>query len=346
MPEESHKHTNEGPEVRSFRDRFFQDYFGNAEASRGVLQCMAPEELDSVALWHEMELIRGSWIAPNLQWRANDLFWRVPLKGGGEVYFYVLWEHQTQVDKWIALRLLVYMVLAWWSMMKRDESKPKKNLPLILPVVLYQGEEEWNFSACFSGLLDWLPFVDEELREILERKTPEFEFEVMPLMDMPEADLPQDLLSHVGLTLMQAVTRDQPLEWFHAHADEVNTLLHREDGEAIFITILHYVGYAMHGQNKDDELQQTVKTVTKPELEKKTMNAIEQFELRGEKRGLERGLERGEKRAKIKIVHAMLNEGMETDAICRLASVDAEFVTKVESGELHLDAPNAKPGEN
>ncbi len=332
MAETDDNEMGEKPDVRNFRDRFFQDFFGIAEASRGVLHHVPPDKLVEQALWNEMELVRGSWIAPNLKWRANDLFWRVPLKNGENVYFYLLWEHQTQAERWIGLRLLVYMALAWWSMMKGDESKPKRNLPVILPVVIYQGEEEWTAGNLFSELIDWLPFLDEDLRKELKKKMPEFEFEVIRLMEIPDADLPAELLSRMGLTLMQAVTRDQPLDWFHAHATDVNALLQREDGEAIFVTILHYVGYAMHGQECGDQLEETVKSVTEPELEKKTMNAIEQWELRGVKRN------------QIKVVQNMLSEGLEADAICRIAGVDADFVGKVQSGELTTENSAAKKG--
>ncbi len=89
-----------------------------------------------------------------------------------------------------------------------------------------------------------------------------------------------------------------------------------------------------------DQLEETVKSVTEPELEKKTMNAIEQWELRGEIRGEKRG----EKRNQIKVVQNMLSEGLEADAICRIAGVDADFVGKVQSGELTTENSAAKKG--
>jgi predicted transposase/invertase (TIGR01784 family) len=56
-------------------------------------------------------------------------------------YLYILCEHQSEIDKDIAFRLLVYVIRIIELHRKQN---PGGSLPLVYPLVIYSGEKVWN----------------------------------------------------------------------------------------------------------------------------------------------------------------------------------------------------------
>jgi hypothetical protein len=85
-----------------------------------------------------------------LQKRA-DLVYKVRLNND-DILFYVLTEMQSTVDFEMPFRLLEYQVEIWRHWLKHeDETRP---LPVIVPIVLYNGEPPWTASRKFREILD------------------------------------------------------------------------------------------------------------------------------------------------------------------------------------------------
>jgi predicted transposase/invertase (TIGR01784 family) len=109
------------------------------------------EKLDFATL----QRVNASFVGPKLKGREGDLLWKLRLRDGSPVYVYLLIEHQSRVDRFMAVRLMVYMSLLYQALVKEGELTPDGKLPLVIPVVLYNGEAEW-----------WAP---QELSELIER---------------------------------------------------------------------------------------------------------------------------------------------------------------------------------
>ena len=91
-----------------------------------------------------------SFILQDFKDKEADLVYRVKMDGR-EVIFYILVELQSTVDFQMPYRLLLYMVEIWRSIVKdAGEGVEKKDfrLPVIVPMVLYNGENRW--TACRS----------------------------------------------------------------------------------------------------------------------------------------------------------------------------------------------------
>ena len=85
------------------------------------------------------------------------MVYRAKLKGH-EVIFYVLMELQSTVDYLIPYRLLLYMTEIWRDIFKNvseNEAKRKSfRLPVIVPMVLYNGQGKWNVPLNFKEALN------------------------------------------------------------------------------------------------------------------------------------------------------------------------------------------------
>ena len=68
-------------------------------------------------------------------------------------YVYVLLEFQARVDRWMALRMQVYIGLLMQDLVKRDQLAPEGLLPVVFPVVFYHGEPAWEAATELADVL-------------------------------------------------------------------------------------------------------------------------------------------------------------------------------------------------
>jgi hypothetical protein len=103
--------------------------------------------------------------------------------GGRRVLLYVLAEHQSKVDPWMAFRLLCYLVAIWKG--HRSEHPRARKLPAILPIVVHHSPTGWTAPVAFEEVLD----VDADLLEALGPHVPRFRFLLDDLSTQTDADL-------------------------------------------------------------------------------------------------------------------------------------------------------------
>ncbi len=106
----------------------------------------------------EASLVRidKSFILQDFNDKEADVVYKAKLKDQ-EVIFYVLMELQSTVDYLIPYRLLLYMTEIWRDIFKNvseNEAKRKTfRLPVIVPMVLYNGDANWSVPIEFKDTL-------------------------------------------------------------------------------------------------------------------------------------------------------------------------------------------------
>ncbi|MDD2235434.1 MAG: Rpn family recombination-promoting nuclease/putative transposase, partial [Desulfitobacteriaceae bacterium] len=63
---------------------------------------------------------------------------------------YFLFEHKSYQSPLTALQLLKFMIAIWE--LKTNKEKQKK-LPIIIPLIVYHGENRWNIQPSLSYLI-------------------------------------------------------------------------------------------------------------------------------------------------------------------------------------------------
>ncbi|HVG60418.1 MAG TPA: Rpn family recombination-promoting nuclease/putative transposase [Hyalangium sp.] len=143
--------------------------FENPERAAAELRVALPPFVVAQVDWSSLRAERNSVVDPELRETETDLLFSARLKDGRQVLFYVLLEHQSKVYRWMALRLLKYVVrqLEDW----RREHPDSELLPIILPLVLYHGAEgAWTAPRRLEELFD----VPEEERALWLLLLPQF----------------------------------------------------------------------------------------------------------------------------------------------------------------------------
>lgn len=109
-----------------------------------------------------LELVPAHYVSEDLEHREQDLVWRVkirphpsqPTTENHWFYVYILLELQSTVDRFMVLRLAVYLGLLYQDLVKRRDLTPDGLLPPALPIVLYNGQEPWWAPLEMDALVD------------------------------------------------------------------------------------------------------------------------------------------------------------------------------------------------
>ena len=111
-----------------------------------------------------LELVNAGFVSEQFQRRESDVVWRVRFRDDW-LYVYILIEFQSTVDRFMALRLLVYIGLLYQRLIEEGLIGPREKLPPVLPIVLYNGNQPWwapqelegLFAPCPSELAEFRP---------------------------------------------------------------------------------------------------------------------------------------------------------------------------------------------
>jgi predicted transposase/invertase (TIGR01784 family) len=82
--------------------------------------------------------------------------WRVRCKGTW-LYVYLLFEFQSTINQFMAIRMLVYVGLLYQELIKNKEFGSDEKLPFVLPIVLYNGTPRWSAPLGTQDLIGVAP---------------------------------------------------------------------------------------------------------------------------------------------------------------------------------------------
>ena len=116
----------------------------------GLMEIVLPGELFEELDFDTLERLPAEWIAPGLERRLGDLVWRVRRRGGGSLIVPV--EFQRKLDRKMPLRHTLYLILALKDLDRQGRLDPDGRLPLVWPVVLYNGLRPWRGPTSVAGL--------------------------------------------------------------------------------------------------------------------------------------------------------------------------------------------------
>src|SRR5262245_58439780 len=100
-------------ELANPHDSFFKELLARPDTAADFLANYLPTEVDAELDVSAPELVKDSFIDAELQQHFSDLLYRVRLKQGGAAYVYLLFEHKSAPDAWVAFQLLRYKARIW-----------------------------------------------------------------------------------------------------------------------------------------------------------------------------------------------------------------------------------------
>ena len=148
-------------------DTGYKLLFSTPELVRDLILGFVPDDWLHGLDYSTLERVPGSYVTEDFTNRADDIVWRVKV-GGEWVYLYLLIEFQSSVDKYMALRMMVYGGLLYQDLIKRGEVLADGRLPPVLPIVLYNGSQRWSAVTDVFELIPPVPGLVEQFKPRLK----------------------------------------------------------------------------------------------------------------------------------------------------------------------------------
>ena len=279
-----------GPEaINQPHDKYFQRVFSDERNAASLLRTWVPQPLADTLKWPTLKVQSGRFVGDDWRGNESDLLFSVEREGSETpVLVYVLLEHQSTPDRWLRLRLLGYCVQVWqrWQRQHKDQER----LPLLVPMVFYQGGRRWEFAREFADLVTG---AEPEWRWV-----PRFEH---LLIDQTEQDA-ESVTGAAAVRLLQIVMmaafREAPelLQWAARMIGE----LYPDEG---FEGVAMHVEYVLATQPEEnrklfsEELQRNV-----PGRGGEMMNYVEELLEQGRQEGRQEGELKGRQEGRREVV--------------------------------------------
>lgn len=279
----------------------FKSSFQDKATAVAFFRHHLPQDVVGGVDWSSLVLQPGSYIDDRFRASESDLLYRVRLShtdGGkhqNDGFVYLLFEHQRQEDRWLALRLLGYQIKIWDHFLR--QSPQADTLPVIILVVLAQNRRKWALSPRFRALLGlqvgkesaWTQFV------------PDFTFRLIELAGLRFEEIAGTPLGIMTLRLLKAErTGDLAGE---AVWDEA---LLRKLAHAHLPRILRYL-FGLAGLDTAT-VQQKIRSLKTVAIRRTAMTIAEHYIQKGQKKGRLQGQQIGILIGRIQLLQSLLRQ--------------------------------------
>ncbi|KLU61972.1 hypothetical protein CEB3_c16700 [Peptococcaceae bacterium CEB3] len=147
-------------------DKGYKELFSDSETFLEFIQSFIPAAWTRDLRAENLIRIDKSFILQDFQDKEADVVYRLQ-HSSSSVIFYILLELQSSVDYLMPFRLLLYMTEIWRDAFHNTPEKDRRRkgfrLPVVVPIVLYNGVRKWTATSNFQGLFvnpeDYIPYV-------------------------------------------------------------------------------------------------------------------------------------------------------------------------------------------
>jgi predicted transposase/invertase (TIGR01784 family) len=284
-------------------DRLVQYVFGDPAHAASLLRAVLPAAVAQRIEWGSFRRENASYTNEQLEGREGDLLFSA-LVGARRAFFYVMFEHQSRVDRFMAARVHMYTSRIWEEF--RRSHAQSAMLPAVLPIVLFHDTGPWNAPTDVKDLLD----LDADSARAMAPYLPRHRFLLVDLdgmQDEARRRLALTALVRLALVLMRdtrklgwAELRGRLGGWREAFME----VLRAPGGVAAASALMHYI--LSTSPASQDEVRDFALELG-PAAEEAVMTAGEQLIQEGMARGIVQGEAMGIAKGKAESVLRILD---------------------------------------
>lgn len=263
------------PNIISPHDKLFKAAMARPKVAKEFLQEHLPSHIKKLINLNTLKQEPPSFVDEKMRKREVDILYSVRF-GHRQGYIFLLFEHLSNPDRLIALRVLEYItrVLRWYC----DKTKAKV-LPPVYPAIIYTGLKKYPYSTNFFDLFG----DDKELAESILLRP----FQLLDIKDVSDKELRKNMIFGLMVKAMLANTHDPVglseilMPYLRALKDDINFI-------RIVIT---YITYTKDISDKDKFFDKLT-TYLPPKTGKIVMTIAEQLKREGKREGSRETAER------------------------------------------------------
>ena len=260
-------------------DALFKSVLEDKIAATEFLEAYLPDNVKNMLDLSTISIERESYVEDDLKRRLSDIVYSIKYKDDPKekAFVFCLAEHQSTPDYWIALRLFKYMLL-----LCERHKKKKDKLPLVVPLVLYNGKTEYTAPKSF-----WELFYNPDMAKSIISDN----YQLIDLQSMSDDEIKSK--PHLGMFnfFMKHIHQQNMLELWQQFLTEFtqSILIDKEQGYIYIKKLLWYTSSKV-ATEKTDELNKLILSHLPDDEGEKIMRTIADSYI---DEGLEKGIEKG-----------------------------------------------------
>ena len=315
-------------------DGLFKTIMEDTVAAQEFLEYYLPENFKELVDLSKITVEKESFVEDDLKRALSDIIYKIKTKDNEDAYAFVLIEQQSTPDHLIAFRLWKYMLLLCDRYIKNHRGRSKKTirLPLIMPIVFYNGTKKYNAPLNLWSLFSQPALAKQFMTD---------DYRLVDLQSMSDEEIKQkDHLGIIEYFMKHIHTRDMLKLWAEFLKSFKEAILIDKDRGYIYIKHLLWYSDTKVPEDKQQELNNLImtnlnqndgetimRTIAQKYIEEGRQQAEANVHLISQ-RYIEEGREEGKEEGKEELIKMMLNTGNSVDIIAKVTGLPIEKLQK------------------
>jgi len=291
---------------RPKHDELIRKALENPIVAKEFFEMHLPKEIKAMFLPHTLKMEKESFVEANLQNSISDILFSAKFNEDTG-YLWILLEHQSTPDHFMAFRLFKYMTdIAARHLTLHPKSK---HLPFVYPLIFYNGKKKYNAPKNL-----WELFKNKQLVQEIWTK----DHQVVNVHDIPDEELKKKAWSGILQFFMKHIHERDLLKRWYEVADLLPEFAKLNIGIDYLELILTYTLIKIEKSDKI-ELEKMLKSRLNTEQGEKLMTSLaHHWKEEGMQQGIQQGMQIGEAKGKYEVAKNMLNAGSDISFISKV----------------------------
>ncbi len=242
--------------------------------------------------------------------RETDMIVKLNLKNEDCAYLYILYEFQSSPDRFITLRILMYLLLFYQELIKTEQVKSNDMLPPVFPVLIYTDRYRLTAPTSLEEL------IVKPYKKLL-KFIPRFETYKLTFRELQDEKDKLDKLSNFDNNLLAAILsflvstkKEESKEKALCLQNKINTL---EDSN-----LRRFLGIWLRGYTKYKKINVNI------DIDEGGVIMLETLFEKTREEGKIEGIKEG----KVEMARKLLDKGFSIEELAQMAEVSVEEIKK------------------
>ncbi|MCC8398190.1 MAG: Rpn family recombination-promoting nuclease/putative transposase [Rickettsia endosymbiont of Labidopullus appendiculatus] len=290
-------------------DKIFRKSMENPIVAKEFLATHLPKDVLALIDSTTLKLEKDSFIEPDLSETISDVLFSVKFNDK-DGYIFLLLEHQSTVDKIMAFRLFKYMINICDRYLTTNPKS--KRLPLIYPLILYNGKKKYN-----APLNIWELFTHPDLARCFWTN----DYQLINVHDIPDEELKKKVWSGILLFFLKHIHERQLLKRWQEISHLLPELSKITIGYDHIRNLLHYT-LTFIKQSDKIKLEKILKNSLTKEKGEELMPSIAQV-------WKEEGIQIGKARGEAELIKMMIKNGNSIEEVARMTRLSITRINEL-----------------
>ena len=263
-----------------------------------------------------LRLENVSYVDDNLKKHFADLVFSFMLQGAElpTARVYLLFEHKSAPEPLVGMQILRYMALQWKELY--DQNMIVGKLPPILPIVIYQGQDNWQPRGSFHDLVE-MP------SDSYKAYIPDFAFAFFSVRGLDAQKVQENVILRFYVEMINSLESQQIKEMLPRLVQGFVQALGSHTATEYIEIFLKYLTKSTE-ELEEADYQNALSYL--PEGGERIMNTLaEQWRDQGKNEGLTEGIILGEQRGELKKSRDLLLRSVNA----RFGSINRDIVERI-----------------